>query len=150
MATNQITVAATPDDVFAVLADGRSYERWLVGCKKIRDVDEGWPAPGTKIHHRVGFGPIELEDTTVAVETEPPRRLKLRARARPLGVAEVVFDLAPTEDGLGTEVTMVEYSVKGPAKVLHNKLLDLLVSARNAKSLQRLRDVVEERVKAGG
>ena len=39
--------------VFATLVTPETYPMWLVGAKHIRAVDDGWPAVGTKFHHRV-------------------------------------------------------------------------------------------------
>ena len=39
MAVNDITIDAPPEKVFALLADGRQYAEWVVGAKRIRDVD---------------------------------------------------------------------------------------------------------------
>lgn len=141
MATNQVTVSAPPDAVYAVLADPHSYEDWLVGCKKIRAVEGEWPAPGSLFHHRVGFGPIELDDNTKAIESDAPRRLVLEARARPLGVAQVVFELEPHAEG--TLLTMSETPLRGIAAKIDNPLLDGMVKGRNAESLRRLQKLFE-------
>lgn len=138
-----MTMKASPETVFGVLADGRAYEDWLVGCKQIRDVDAGWPAPGTRFYHRVGVaGPLTLADNTVSLECEQPRQLVLEARARPAGVARVEF-LIEGDGAGGCAVTMHEEPVRGPAKVVHNPLLDALISARNQKSLKQLRELSE-------
>jgi len=134
-------VAASPDRVFAVLADGWTYEHWVVGCKQIRDVDETWPAPGATFHHSVGMGPITVRDTTTVIESEPARRVVLRARARPAGVARVEIDLAE-HDG-GTAVTMEERPVSGPPAIAHNPLQDWLIDRRNRESLRRLKQLAE-------
>ena len=44
----------SPEQVFAVLNDGWTYPVWGVGASRRRDVDPGWPAPGTKLHHSFG------------------------------------------------------------------------------------------------
>jgi hypothetical protein len=38
----------SPGQVFAVLRDGWTYPVWVVGASRMRDVDDGWPAPGTR------------------------------------------------------------------------------------------------------
>jgi uncharacterized protein YndB with AHSA1/START domain len=142
MAQTTARIAAAPDRVFAVLADAWTYERWVVGCKEIRDVDGGWPAPGATFHHSVGIGPVAIPDTTTVIESEPPRRIVLRARAWPAGVARVEIDLAEADAG-ATEVVMQEEPVSGPSAVLHNPLQELLIGWRNAESLRRLRQLAE-------
>jgi uncharacterized protein YndB with AHSA1/START domain len=142
MARTTTQVAATPDRVFSVLADGWTYEHWVAGCKLIRDVDEGWPEPGATFHHSVGLGPITVRDTTTVLESEAPRRVVLRARARPAGVARVEIDLAE-HDG-GTQVTMLERPVSGPPALVHNPLQDWLIDRRNRESLRRLKRLAEQ------
>jgi uncharacterized protein YndB with AHSA1/START domain len=130
------TVATTPDRVFAILADGWTYSGWVVGCSHIRNVDAGFPEPGTKIHHSVGVWPATIEDTTGVVELEDGKRLVLEARVWPVGKARVVFTLAA--DGDGTVVTMEEQSTGGPGKALQNPVTDPLLEKRNQESLSRL------------
>jgi uncharacterized protein YndB with AHSA1/START domain len=141
MASTTTRIAAAPDRVFAVLADAWTYERWVVGCKQIRDVDGDWPAPGATFHHSVGMGPLTVRDTTTVIESDAPGRLVLRARARPAGVARVEIDLA--EAGGGTEVVMNERPISGPPALLHNPLQDRLIDRRNAESLRRLKQLAE-------
>ena len=143
MATNSITIDAPAEQVFALLADGRRYAEWVVGAKRIRGVDESWPAPGSKFHHTVGVGPIELDDNSEVLDVETNRCIRLRVRARPAGQAEVTLTLAPV-DGARTRVEMEEHPVSGVAKLLHNPLLDASLKGRNAEALRRLKDRVED------
>ena len=75
------------DAVWAALADPSGYEYWVVGSKVIRDAEPDFPAPGTKFHHTIGFGPLTLSDETEVLEAAPPTFLKLRAKGRPIGTA---------------------------------------------------------------
>jgi uncharacterized protein YndB with AHSA1/START domain len=143
MATNSITIDAPVSQVFAVLADGRSYAEWVVGAKAIRSVDESWPAPGSKFHHTVGFGPFEIKDNSEVLAVNPERRITLRVRARPAGEAHVTLTLQPA-DGMRTHVEMEEHPVKGVAKVIANPMLDALLKGRNAEALRRLKTRVED------
>jgi uncharacterized protein YndB with AHSA1/START domain len=136
MGTVTRTVDTTPDRVFAVLADGWTYSGWVVGCSHIRNVDAGFPAPGTKIHHSVGVWPATIEDTTEAVEVEDGKRLVLEARVWPVGKAKVAFTLVA--DGDGTVVTMEEETTGGPGRVLQNPVTDPVLDKRNEESLARL------------
>lgn len=141
MATTTSHFAATPERVFSVLSDPRSYEYWVVGSKEIRHWDSGFPALGTSFHHTFLIGPLPVRDSTTVLEVDPPRRLKLRARARPTGVAHVTLDLLP-RDG-GTEVSITEVPVEGVAARLHNPLQDKLIQSRNVESLRRLKRLAE-------
>jgi uncharacterized protein YndB with AHSA1/START domain len=139
MARNERLIAASPERVFAVLADPDSYAHWVVGSDTIRDADDGWPAPGTRFHHRVGCGPVKVNDHTEVLAVDAPRHLELRARARPLGTARVVLDLE--RRGGGTLVTMTEGAGDPLSRLVINPLTDVLVRARNAESLRRLEDL---------
>jgi uncharacterized protein YndB with AHSA1/START domain len=126
-----------PEAVFAVLEDAWQYGDWVVGAKHIRDVDQAWPAPGSRFHHRFGVGPLTIDDSTVLEEIDPPRKVVLRARARPTGVARVTVALVGTGDG-GTDVEMTEVPIGGLAARLDNPALEALVVLRNRRSLRRL------------
>jgi len=143
MATNHAEFDVPPEQVWAVLADPESYAHWVVGSKHIRGADPDWPAPGTRFHHTVGVGPLELDDNSEVLEARPPERLVLRVRARPSGTANVVLELHPNGDG--TSVVMDEYPVSGLAQLLHNPLQDKLIHRRNTESLRRLKHLSENR-----
>lgn len=148
MATTTRHIEHPPAEVWAVLSDPWRFADWVVGAKTIRAVDADWPAPGSRFHHRFGFGPFTIDDSTVLEALDPERRMVLRARARPTGVARVTIDLQPTGDG-GTDVQMEEHAVSGVARVLDGPVLRALVVARNQRSLQRLAGQVDERVATG-
>jgi uncharacterized protein YndB with AHSA1/START domain len=139
MARAERLIPASPERVFAVLADPESYGYWVVGSDTIRDADDGWPAPGTRFHHRVGWGPLKVSDSTEVVSVDPPHCLELRARARPLGTAHVLLRLE--RRGGGTLVTMVEDPGDPLTWLVFNPLTHALVRRRNAASLRRLEEL---------
>jgi uncharacterized protein YndB with AHSA1/START domain len=144
MAKVTVTVDAPPEDVWAVLADADSYGEWVVGSDTVRDADAGFPAKGTRFHHRVGVGPLKTNDHTEVLEADPPFRLELRANARPLGIARVTLLMTPRTGGR-TDVTMIEGPGGPISRILLNPLTDPLVKLRNRESLQRLKRLAEER-----
>ncbi len=141
MATTHNQIDAPPERVFAVLADPKSYADWVVGSDAIRDADPNWPAVGSRFHHRVGVGPLKVNDHTEVVDVEPPRRIVLHARARPVGTALVTLRLEP-RDG-GTYVTMRETAGDPLSHLAINPLTDRLVHMRNVESLRRLKRIAE-------
>jgi uncharacterized protein YndB with AHSA1/START domain len=140
VARNTRVIGAPPERVFAVLADPDSYGHWVVGSDTIRGADPGFPAVGTRFHHRVGFGPIKVNDHTEVLSVDPPRCLKLRARARPLGTALVTLTLEARGPG-HTLVTMIEDAGDPLTRLVFNPLTHLLVRGRNAESLRRLEEL---------
>lgn len=141
MARNEIHVNVAPAKVFAVLADPQSYATWVVGSKEVRGADSAWPAKGTRFHHTVGVGPINLKDHTSVEEVDPPRRLVLRTKVRPFAVARVVLELRPERGG--TRVQMEEHAIGGPVAKIYGFCSDLLMKGRNAEGLRRLKAMAE-------
>lgn len=137
MAVTRRRVSHPPSAVFTLLADGTRYAEWVVGAKRVRSVDPGWPEPGTKLHHTSGVGPLCTDDTTEVVRFEPGGPVELEARAWPAGVARVTITAEGAPDG-GCEVVIDEVPVEGPAKRLSNPLFDVLIHVRNVESLRRM------------
>jgi uncharacterized protein YndB with AHSA1/START domain len=136
-------VAASPDHVFAVLADGWLLPVWLVGAAHIRNADTDWPARGARVHHSIGAWPMLITDTTEVLDVDPPHTLVLHARMWPLGEAHVEMRMRPSSSG--TAVTMIEGAARGPAWLLDNPLQRLWLRRRNLESLARLAAVAENR-----
>ena len=143
MSTRSRAIAATPEKVWAVLADGWLYPLFVVGASRMRDVDESWPEVGAKLHHSVGSWPALIDDNTEVLEVEHGKRLRLRARAWPAGEATVEFRLEPADEG--TLVTIVEDATKGPAVLIPKPLRDPQLDLRNTETLRRLSYVAERR-----
>jgi uncharacterized protein YndB with AHSA1/START domain len=129
-------VAASPESIWAVLADGWLYPLWVVGASSIRGVDDSWPAAGARIHHSVGAWPLLVHDTTTVLESEPARRITLRAGLWPAGEADVRLTLEP--DGDGTRLVMEEQVASGPMSLLPKPVYGPLLKARNVESTRRL------------
>jgi uncharacterized protein YndB with AHSA1/START domain len=141
MAHNEIRVEVSPERVFAVLSDPRSFARWVVGSREIRRADPRWPAVGSAFDHKVGIWPIVLADHSEVVECQAPRLLKLLVKARPLSRAYVTLELLPL--GSVTRVTMDEHAADVRSRLLFNPLTDPLVRLRNRTSLRRLKALAE-------
>lgn len=142
MAVNEIEVAAPPETVWGVLADPEAYAYWVVGTKEIRGADDGFPAEGTWLYQKVGAGPLTLSDSSKVLRADPPRLLLLEARLGPLGSARVEIELrAP---GAGTVVGLKETGARGPNRLLQ-PVGDLLLRGRNKWSLDRLKELAEQR-----
>jgi hypothetical protein len=140
-------VETSPDNVFAVLADGWSYAGWVVGNSHIRDVDAGWPAVGTRIHHSAGAWPLQIQDSTEVVSVEPGTTLELDAKLSLFGAARILFTLTPLYSGHGTHVVMAEEAVRGPGGLIPTPLQAMLLRPRNTESLARLCDLAVGREK---
>lgn len=136
---------ATADEVWGVLSDGWSYAAWVVGASRIRSVDVGWPAAGSRIHHSAGSWPVMLDDETTVLESDPGRRLVLQAEGWPFGEATVDLSLEPLSEGC--RIVMREDVTKGVGQVVPKPLRQLALRPRNRESLRRLALLAERATK---
>jgi len=143
VSTNTRLVHATPEQVWKILSDGWLYPLWVVGATRMRDVDEEWPAVGSKLHHSVGTWPLVIDDNTEVLEAVPRSRLVLRARGWPAGEAQVTIHL--NARGSETEVVIEEDAVNGPGVLVPKPLRDIPLTWRNVEALRRLAYLVERR-----
>jgi carbon monoxide dehydrogenase subunit G len=141
MARVTTEMAATADEVWAVLSNGWTYSAWVVGTVKIREVDPEWPAVGAKLHHAFGAWPLMIKDETEVLEREDRRRLLMQARGWPMGEATVELTLHAA--GGHTLVEMFEEPTVGPGAWLNNPLVDAVGKKRLEETLERLRRLVE-------
>lgn len=142
MASNRVHIDASPEEVFAVLADPDRYPEWVVGAAGIRGQDGEFPAVGSRLHHEVGTWPLNLNDHTEVVEVDPPKRLVLKAKARPLGTARIELELQASAGG--TELRMEERPGDRLTSLLAgNPVADTALRLRNAEALARLKRVAE-------
>jgi uncharacterized protein YndB with AHSA1/START domain len=134
---------ATPQQVWDVLADGWLYPLWVVGASRMREVDDHWPAVGSRLHHSVGTWPLLIDDTTSVVEAIPGSLLVLEARAWPTGKAHVTLRLEAV--GAETDVTIEEDATDGPAVLIPKVVRDPMIGWRNVEAMRRLAYLVERR-----
>lgn len=145
MTENTIVIDASPTDVWKVLADGWLFPLWVVGACRIRDVESSWPAEGSRIHHSVGVWPGVIDDHTEVLAADEGKALRLRARAWPVGEAEVLITLSPA-DGQ-TEVAIVEDVTSGPGRIVPAAVRKPGIAWRNSETLRRLALLVEGRAR---
>jgi uncharacterized protein YndB with AHSA1/START domain len=132
--------------VWEALSDPGDYAYWVVGSKEIRDADAGFPAPGTKFHHTLGFGPLTLRDHTEVLDADPPSALRLRTKGRPFGTATVTLKLEAREGGTSVQISE---DPDGVFSVLAlNPLQQVATKLRNAESLMRLEELALRRSEA--
>jgi uncharacterized protein YndB with AHSA1/START domain len=141
MARDHMFIDAPRERVFAILSDASTYAEWVVGSRAIRRADGSWPARGTRFAHTVGLPPLTIDDETEVIDADPPARLELHAKARPLPTAHVRLMLEP--EGSGTRVTMVEDLANPLLNLLGGPVVHAAMRARNRISLRRLKRLAE-------
>jgi hypothetical protein len=135
--------SATPEQVWAVMADGWTYSQWVVGNGRMRAVDADWPAPGSKIHHTIGVWPLIINDETVVEACTPRQELVLPAKVRPFGRARITLRLTASPNGCRIE--MSEVPVGGPLNLVPQPLSLAAVWPRNRECTWRLAAHAERR-----
>ena len=143
MAFTSREVVASPSEAFAVLTDPETYPQWLIGATAIRDVDDTWPRPGSKFHHVVGFGPLQIPDDTEVLAIDDGVMLKLKVRARPLISAVATFRVLGT-DGRCVITLQEEPALRTIGNIVR-PVMDPATHVRNHRSLRRLAQVIEQR-----
>lgn len=137
-------VDASVQTVWDVLSDGWLYPLWVVGAARMRNVDHGWPAVGTRLHHSVGNWPLLLDDKTEVLEAHPPTMLRLKTHGWPAGAAEVILDI---EDlgGDRARISIREDATDGPGSMVPKPARQLGIGPRNRESMRRLALIAEGR-----
>jgi hypothetical protein len=107
----------------------------------MRDVDDAWPAVGSKLQHSFGVWPALINDETTVLEWDPPRRMVIQPKGWPIGEARVTLDVKPR--GHGCVVRITEGAVKGPGALVPDFLLDPPLYLRNVETLRRLAYIAE-------
>jgi hypothetical protein len=143
VAINRRVVHADVEDVHAVLSDPSTYDDFVVGTRRIRAADPGWPGRGTRLHHSVGFGVTVLRDETQVRDADPPHRLELCVRIRPFAEFLTIFRIERNPDGALVEIE--EDPIGGLAAHLTPRLVDQMIRLRNHEVLRRLARIVEDR-----
>jgi hypothetical protein len=114
-----------------------------MGAADVRSADDAWPAPGSRLHHSTGIGPLTIDDSTEVVACRAPERLELLAHLGPLGSFRVELTLEELAGSL-TRVRMVEAPVEGISK-LAGPVGDAAGRLRNKLSLAKLKEIAERR-----
>ena len=143
MVSTTRTLRASPEQVWDVLADGWLYALWVVGASRMREVDDNWPEPGSKLHHSLGAWPILINDETEVTAAQPTRLLALRGRGWPAGEVDIAIRLRAV--GAETEVIIEEDAVAGPGRLVPAPVRGLTLRWRNVEALRRLAYVAERR-----
>lgn len=137
-------VDAPVDVVWEVLSDGWLYPLWVVGAARMRNIDHGWPAVGTRLHHSVGNWPFLLDDKTEVLEVQEPRMLRLKTHGWPAGAAEVILDV----EDLGanrSRISIREDATDGPGSLVPKPARQMGIGPRNRETMRRLALLVEGR-----
>ncbi|GAA2252478.1 polyketide cyclase [Streptomyces ruber] len=141
MAVRHRLIRTSPDNVWAVLADGTRYAEWVVGTSDSYPVHGEWPRLGAAIRYEIRLGPLAVHNETVVRFCDEGRELGLEAQAGPFGSARIAIEVRPWgEDSL---VFIDEHPLSGIGGRLHNMALEAALQIRHRAMLKRLADICE-------
>lgn len=130
-----------PAVVWDLVIDPYTYPEWLIGAADVHEVDDCWPAVGSRFRHRVGIGPLAIPDHSEVLHVEPRRELRLTVRARPLVSAVATFRLVGDRS-----VSMLSLQEEPAVRTVGNlvrPVMDPSIHLRNHRSLRRLARLIE-------
>lgn len=140
MVVNTRVIPVPHATVAEVLRDGAGYARWVVGTRKVTEVDSGFPSPGTGLRVLVGPRPLSTPGRSVVLAYEPAGRLVLQAAAFLVGTARIELTYTPHGE-TATHVRLDERPVQRSRWQLVRPLVDVLMWVRNVETLRRLEKV---------
>ncbi|GAA3310297.1 SRPBCC family protein [Streptomyces cinereospinus] len=127
--------------MWAVLADGATYARWVVGPSAVEPVRGQWPQTGAAIRYEIPVGPLRLSNETVVRRCDEGEALELEAHAGPLGTARIAIELRPW--GEHCLVLVDEHPLQGAGGLLHNAGFEVLIQLRHRAMLSCLAQLCE-------
>ena len=146
MAVRHRLIKASPDRVWAVLADGSRYAQWVVGTAASQPKDGEWPQESASISYQIRLGPFEVGNETVVRRCVEGSVLELEANAGPLGTARICIELRKW--GEYCLVIVDEHPLQGTGGALHNLGFEALIQLRHRAMLARLAKTCEDDVTA--
>lgn len=139
----RVTIAASPESVWAVIADPASHTEWRPALVEFTLVSSPPLTAGSKIREVVRFAgrSLELDDTVTRLE--PPRVLGIDGESK---TSTFGLELRLEPAGEGTLVTF-DWWLEARSRLLRlaQPLLRRPMHKATAEELELLRDYVEER-----
>jgi carbon monoxide dehydrogenase subunit G len=139
MATNEVTIERSPEEVFAFLADGENDGRWRPGVLDVARVS----GEGVGAFYRQGVrGPMgrRVAADYRVTEYEPGRALAFAVAGGPVR-PRGRFDLSPAPGGTRVRFTL-ESELSGVKRVLMARMVARTM-ASEVGNLARLKEVLE-------
>lgn len=134
-----VEIAATPEEVWATLADIESQPRWMHDLKSVRIISGSPIGVGTRALGTVRILGITVEDPVEITAFDPPTRYAIEHRGLFTGTG--LIELSPTP--AGTHVRWTEVLVPPILPHLGAIVQRPILGAVFRADLDRLRDLVE-------
>jgi carbon monoxide dehydrogenase subunit G len=135
--TASAIVAASADDVFALLSDTARYSEWVTGTDAVTRTDG--PAVEGSTYDEVNpvLGPWKAKTHWRVVEHEAPRRSRHETGDIPLSSHfQVVMEVAPEGDASRVTMTLRGEPALGPVGAVFARLMQGQVERDNRRSVE--------------
>jgi carbon monoxide dehydrogenase subunit G len=135
--TASAIVAASPEDVFALLSDTARYSEWVTGTDAVTRTDG--PAVEGSTYDEINpvLGPWKAKTHWRVVEHEAPRRTRHETGDIPLSSHfQVVMEVAPEGDASRVAMTLRGEPALGPVGAVFARLMQGQVKRDNRRSVE--------------
>jgi carbon monoxide dehydrogenase subunit G len=135
--TASAIVAASPEDVFALLSDTARYSEWVTGTDSVTRTDG--PAAEGSTYDEINpvLGPWKAKTHWRVVEHEAPRRSRHETGDIPLSSHfQVVMEVAPEGDASRVTLTLRGEPALGPVGAGFARLMKGQVERDNRRSVE--------------
>jgi carbon monoxide dehydrogenase subunit G len=135
--TASAIVAASPEDVFALLSDTARYSEWVTGTDAITRTDG--PAAEGSTYDEINpvLGPWKAKTHWRVVEHDAPRRTRHETGDIPLSSHfQVVMEVAPEGDASRVAMTLRGEPALGPVGAVFARLMQGQVKRDNRRSVE--------------
>ncbi|HKJ36876.1 MAG TPA: SRPBCC family protein [Solirubrobacterales bacterium] len=140
-----VTIAASPEEVWAVLMDPRSLEDWVSAHRKLDELPELPLGSGDRFRQKLGVGPASFWVEWEVIEARQPQLARWRGEGPGGSTAEVLYRLG--EDGPGSTRFEYENDFDPPGGAIGRaaaRVVNATAGEREArKSMARLKELVE-------
>jgi uncharacterized protein YndB with AHSA1/START domain len=139
----RIDIARRPEDVFSYVLDPSHLPEWQENVVSVRRLDEGPPAPGSRIVVTRRVGGRDRELTTELSELNPPRSWTGRGIDGPVR-AIAKGRIEPVGNGERSRVTFeLDFEGRGVGKFLVPLVVRRQAAAEMPRNLRKLRELLE-------
>ena len=143
MPSNGVFIRATPDAVFAYVADLSRHKEWAADTVNTVPHEEGPVAVGKRYRSDNHFQLGDVHDELEVTIYDPPRRFGFVARAPNMDV-DHLFVLTPANDGTDVQREITVLRAPLMAKLFLPIANMLFAKASNTKSLNQLKAKLEQ------
>ncbi|NLT05739.1 MAG: hypothetical protein GXY03_05440 [Solirubrobacterales bacterium] len=140
-----VEIDAAPADVYRVIMDPHSLERWVTIHVKLEDSPDGQLRKGSELTQRLALAGRGFTVHWEVVENDPARRVVWEGRGPMRSHAGVTYELSGDGDGPTTFTYTNEFALPGgPLGRVAGPVVARVTGGELDRSLQRLRALVED------